>query len=183
MRLFAIRLKSFVLILTAFAVVRPAELRAQATLLLEEPYSYDGTFAGTGHAAVYLSRICAASPTELRRCQPGETGVVISRYHRVAGRDWFAIPLIPYLYAVEKPEQIPLIARILAVADAYDAMCSDRPYRRGMPVERVEEMFQKGAAQQWDAEVIKAYFTSKSDVLKISQEERANLTLDVQQWT
>src|SRR5439155_75116 len=35
-------------------------------------------------------------------------------------------------------EQIPLLARILAVADAYDAMCSDRPYRRGMPVERVE---------------------------------------------
>jgi hypothetical protein len=110
MRVSAIGLKSFVLILAAFAAIRPAELRAQATLLLEEPYSYDGTFAGTGHAAVYLSRICAASPTELRRCQLGETGVVISRYHRVAGRDWFAVPLIPYLYAVEKPEQIPLIA-------------------------------------------------------------------------
>jgi hypothetical protein len=48
----------------------PAHLRAQATLLLEEPYSYDGTFAGTGHAAVYLSRVCADSPTVLRRCQP-----------------------------------------------------------------------------------------------------------------
>jgi len=35
-------------------------------------------------------------------------------------------------------EQIPFIARILAVADAYDAMNSDRPYRRGMPVDRVE---------------------------------------------
>ncbi len=80
-------------------------------------------------------------------------------------------------------EQIPLIARILAVADAYDAMSSDRPYRRGMAVERVEEMFQKGAAQQWDADVINAYFSSKSDILKIAQEERANLTLDVQQWT
>ncbi len=80
-------------------------------------------------------------------------------------------------------EQIPLIARILAVADAYDAMCSDRPYRRGMPVERVEELFQQGAAQQWDAEVIRAYFACNSDIRKISQEERANLTLDVQQWT
>jgi putative nucleotidyltransferase with HDIG domain len=80
-------------------------------------------------------------------------------------------------------EQIPLIARILAVADAYDAMNSDRPYRRGMPVERVEELFRQGAAQQWDAEVIKAYFTAKSDITKIAQEERANLTLDVQQWT
>ena len=34
-----------------------------------------------------------------------------------------------------------LIARILAVADAFDAMSSDRPYRRGMPLERVEELF------------------------------------------
>jgi hypothetical protein len=80
-------------------------------------------------------------------------------------------------------EQIPLIARILAVADAYDAMSSDRPYRRGMPLARVEELFQQGAAQQWDAEVIRAYFTAKSDITKIAQEERANLTLDVQQWT
>lgn len=88
----------------------PAQLRAQATLLLEEPYSYDGTFAGTGHAAVYLSRVCAETPTVLRRCGPGETGVVISRYHAVAGRDWIAVPLIPYLYAVRRPEEVPLIA-------------------------------------------------------------------------
>jgi putative nucleotidyltransferase with HDIG domain len=80
-------------------------------------------------------------------------------------------------------EQIPFIARILAVADAFDAMSSDRPYRRGMPVERVEELFRLGAGQQWDAEVIKAYFSACDDIQQISQEERANLTLDVQQWT
>jgi hypothetical protein len=85
-------------------------LHAQATLLLEEPYSYDGTFAGTGHSAVYLSRVCAATPVRLRRCRAGELGVVISRYHGVAGYDWIAIPLIPYLYAVEKPSDIPLYA-------------------------------------------------------------------------
>jgi HD-GYP domain-containing protein (c-di-GMP phosphodiesterase class II) len=62
-------------------------------------------------------------------------------------------------------------------------MNSDRPYRRGMPVERVEELFQLGAAHQWDAEVIKAYFAARDDIQQISQEERANLTLDVQQWT
>ncbi|HWF91788.1 MAG TPA: hypothetical protein VN684_05860 [Terriglobales bacterium] len=85
-------------------------LHAQATLLLEEPYSYDGTFAGTGHSAVYLSRVCAATPVRLRRCRRGELGVVLSRYHGVAGYDWIAIPLIPYLYAVEKPSDIPLYA-------------------------------------------------------------------------
>src|SRR5215467_3642230 len=92
------------------AVAAPAILRAQATLLLEEPYSYDGTFGGTGHAAVYLSRVCAETPVVLRRCQPGETGVVLSRYHGVAGHDWIAVPLIPYLYAVPKAEEIPLFA-------------------------------------------------------------------------
>jgi hypothetical protein len=83
---------------------------AGATLLLEEPYSYDGTFAGTGHVAVYLDRVCADSPFLLRRCTPGEPGVVLSRYHGIAGHDWYAIPLIPYLYAVELPEQVPLYA-------------------------------------------------------------------------
>ncbi len=80
-------------------------------------------------------------------------------------------------------EQIPLIARILAVADAFDAMSSDRPYRKGMPVEKVEELLKRGSAQQWDADVVNAYFASKCDIATITQEERANLTLDVQQWT
>jgi hypothetical protein len=103
-------LECFVFMATALVALSPAKLHAQATLLLEEPYSYDGTFAGTGHAAVYLSRVCAESPTVLRRCGLGENGVVISRYHRVAGRDWIAIPLMPYLYAVNSAEDIPLFA-------------------------------------------------------------------------
>ena len=36
--------------------------------------------AATGHAAVYLSGVCAETPLVLRRCGPGETGVVLSRY-------------------------------------------------------------------------------------------------------
>jgi len=84
--------------------------RANVSVLLEEPYSYDGAFAGTGHTAVYLDNVCADTPVILRRCNPGEHGVVISRYARVAGYDWIAIPLIPYLYAVDNPEDIPLYA-------------------------------------------------------------------------
>src|ERR1700685_2299790 len=81
--------------------------RPAVTLLLEEPY---GTFGGmnpTGHAAVYLSHVCAASATSLRRCDEGEQGVVISRYHRISGYDWLAIPLLPYLYAVDRPDEVP----------------------------------------------------------------------------
>ncbi len=98
---------SALLLLCACSIRRA---RAEATLFLEEPYSYDGALAGTGHAAVYLNGVCADSPVKLRLCRPDETGVVISRYHRVAGYDWIAIPLIPYLYAVEKEEDIPLFA-------------------------------------------------------------------------
>ena len=89
---------------------------ASATLLLEEPYSYDGTFAGTGHVAVYLDRVCADTPVKVRRCNPGEMGAVLSRYHGVEGYDWFAIPLVPYLYAVDSAEQVPLYADSKLVA-------------------------------------------------------------------
>ena len=81
--------------------------RADMALLLEEPFGQFGGMTPTGHAAIYLSRVCAASPVSLRRCNKGELGSVISRYHRVAGYDWIAIPVIPYLYAVDRAEQIP----------------------------------------------------------------------------
>jgi hypothetical protein len=82
--------------------------RASATLLLEEPYGKLGFFTATGHAAVYLSGVCAKTPLVLRACARGELGAVISRYDGVGGYDWVAIPLIPYLYAVERREDIPL---------------------------------------------------------------------------
>src|SRR5712675_381555 len=84
--------------------------RASATLLLEEPYGKLGFFTATGHAAVYLSGVCAETPLVLRPCAPGALGAVISRYDGVGGYDWVAIPLIPYLYAVDHAEDIPLFA-------------------------------------------------------------------------
>jgi hypothetical protein len=79
-------------------------------VLLEEPFGTFGAMNPTGHAAIYLSRLCAETPTRLRRCLPGEAGAVISRYHHIAGYDWIAIPLIPYLYAVDQPSQVPAAA-------------------------------------------------------------------------
>jgi len=64
-------------------------------------------------------------------------------------------------------EGIPEIARIMAVADAYDAMTSNRPYRNGMPLEKVETIFRKGSDQQWDARVVDAYFRIRDDVSKV----------------
>lgn len=93
-----------------FCLCSVLRARAGATLFLGEPYGYDGALAGTGHAAVYLSGVCATSPVVLRPCEAGETGIVLSRYQNVGGYDWVAIPLIPYLYGVEKQEDVPLFA-------------------------------------------------------------------------
>ena len=100
----------------ALAIFAASRAGASATLLLEEPYGKLGFITATGHAAVYLSGVCADSPLVLRRCAPGETGVVLSRYDAVGGYDWLAIPLIPYLYAVERSEDVPLFADAKMVA-------------------------------------------------------------------
>jgi len=47
-------------------------------------------------------------------------------------------------------EEIPLMARIIAIADSFDAMTSDRPYRKGMPREKALSEIQKGAGTQYD---------------------------------
>src|ERR1700745_1155669 len=110
------RPKLFLLLIAASVLAACLPVHAQLTLLLEEPYSRDGTFAGTGHAAVYLARVCAVTAVVLRRCREGETGVVLSRYHGLAGYDWLAVPLIPYLYAVKTADEIPLFAYSKLVA-------------------------------------------------------------------
>jgi hypothetical protein len=94
--------------LIVLAVACASSARGSATLLLEEPSGKLGFFTATGHAAVYLSGVCAETPLALRPCAPGELGAVISRYNGVGGYDWVAVPLIPYLYAVERAEDIPL---------------------------------------------------------------------------
>jgi hypothetical protein len=81
---------------------------AQAALLLEGAGDIARTLDPTGHDAIYFARICAASPTRLRRCGPDELGVVISRYKGIAGYDWLAVPLTPYLYSVERASQAPV---------------------------------------------------------------------------
>jgi hypothetical protein len=89
-------------------LIHPLLAHADAALLVEEPYGSFGGAVPTGHSAIYLPKVCATTPTELRRCNPGELGVVISRYRHVAGRDWLAIPLLPYLYAVDRIEDVPV---------------------------------------------------------------------------
>jgi diguanylate cyclase (GGDEF)-like protein/putative nucleotidyltransferase with HDIG domain len=53
-------------------------------------------------------------------------------------------------------EQVPLEARILGVADAYEAMTSDRPYRDAMAVDQAAARLRQGGGRQFDAQVVDA---------------------------
>src|SRR3981081_4317300 len=112
-------LRLILLLLLSLGVAGTA--RGEVALLVEEPYGFFGSINPTGHSAIYLNRVCAESPTVLRRCQPGETGVVISRYSRVRSLDWVAIPLLPYLYAVEQDADVPQWAGHASVAEMRNA--------------------------------------------------------------
>src|SRR5271169_5705906 len=66
---------------------------------------------GSGHTAVYFSRICPDSPVKLRLCRPGEYGSVMSNYINL-GEDeryeWNIVPLSVYVYGVEDPRNQPI---------------------------------------------------------------------------
>lgn len=62
-----------------------------------------------------------------------------------------------------KGEEIPLGARIVATIDAWDAMRSDRPYRKALSVEIAEDQLVKGSGKQFDPDVVKAFLKLEKD--------------------
>jgi putative two-component system response regulator len=54
-------------------------------------------------------------------------------------------------------EAIPLLARVLAVADVFDALASDRPYRPGMTTEAACDIIQRGSGSHFDPSVVHAF--------------------------
>jgi HD-GYP domain-containing protein (c-di-GMP phosphodiesterase class II) len=54
-------------------------------------------------------------------------------------------------------DQIPLGARILAAADSFDAMTSDRPYRACLPISEAVEEITRCSGTQFDPDVVKAF--------------------------
>ncbi len=62
-----------------------------------------------------------------------------------------------------KGEQIPLAARLFAVVDVWDALRSDRPYRKALPRETVIEEVKKGAGTHFDPDVVAAFLALVAD--------------------
>ena len=76
---------------------------------------------------------------------------VRAHHERVDGRG--------YPLGLQGPE-IPLEARILAVADAYEAMCADRPYRAGLTENAARTELRRHAGSQFDPEVVEAFLAA-----------------------
>jgi putative nucleotidyltransferase with HDIG domain len=66
-------------------------------------------------------------------------------------------------------EEIPYEARILAIADSFDAMSSNRPYRKRLSLMQIDEIFRKGRGQQWDPAIVDALFACRFDLEAIRQ--------------
>ena len=75
-------------------------------------------------------------------------------------------------------ERIPLAARIVAVADAFDAMSSDRPYRKAMSDHQVDRILGDGAGRQWDPRVIDAYFRCRGEYPRQDSRHVVGLTAE-----
>jgi len=54
-------------------------------------------------------------------------------------------------------EDIPLVARIVAIADAYDAMSTDRPYKKALSLEECEAILRKTAGKMYDPDLIEVF--------------------------
>jgi len=56
-----------------------------------------------------------------------------------------------------KGTQIPITSRIIAVADTFDAMSSDRPYRKGVSLDKVVKEIQRNSGSQFDPKIVEAF--------------------------
>ena|GEM_PF-2304935 len=65
-------------------------------------------------------------------------------------------------------EGTPLFARLMAVADAYSAMTTDRPYRKGMPPQKAQRILEEGAGSQWDPACVHAFLSCVAPPLSVS---------------
>ncbi len=103
------RRRSALFAFTALFCVTAQSCAARVGLVVGEPFGNFGTMMPQGHASVYLADFCANGPLRLRRCEAGEAGVVLSRYHdlRRPALDWMAVPLIPFLYGVDSATAVP----------------------------------------------------------------------------
>jgi hypothetical protein len=108
----ALRRAIFSLILVVTSLASPKAYAGVGVVLNESLDTSVARITGSGHSAVYFSRICPETPVKLRLCEPGEEGSVMSNYTTL-GEDkpfeWNIVPVSVYLYGVENPRYRPIV--------------------------------------------------------------------------
>jgi response regulator RpfG family c-di-GMP phosphodiesterase len=66
-----------------------------------------------------------------------------------------------------RSDNIPMCARIFAVADSFDAMTSDRPYRSALPVQTARSVIDAGRGELFDPQIVDAFFAVGEDAWKL----------------
>jgi len=68
--------------------------------------------------------------------------------------------------------QIPLAGRITALSDAFDAIGSQRPYKKALPVEKSFEIIKNSRGTHFDPDVVDAFFSIKDEILAIEKQHK-----------
>lgn len=69
-------------------------------------------------------------------------------------------------------EEIPLSARVMAVADVFDALVSRRSYKEGFPIEKAMDIIRNGIGSQFDPQVAQAFLNAEAEVRRVAEEHK-----------
>lgn len=72
-------------------------------------------------------------------------------------------------------DSIPLMARVIAVADAFDAMTTCRPYRCARTVENAADVLRHGSGGQWDPRIVPVFLEHLDDIVQRSQDWESHI--------
>ncbi|MEO1615621.1 MAG: HD domain-containing phosphohydrolase [Planctomycetota bacterium] len=67
-------------------------------------------------------------------------------------------------------EDIPIEGRITAVADVFDALASERPYKKALPREKCFEILEEGRGSHFDPQILDAFFAGTADIVRVQLE-------------
>lgn len=73
----------------------------------------------------------------------------------------------------KRGEEIPLCARIVAVADVFDALTSKRPYKEEFSLEKAFSIIEEGSGKHFDPKVVDAFMKRKDDIIKLYNKSRS----------
>lgn len=68
-----------------------------------------------------------------------------------------------------KGEEIPLVGRIVTIADVFDALCSKRPYKEAWSTEKALRMLTKRSGNHFDPHLVELFVNNKAEILKIQE--------------